>query len=541
MTKGHLALRRGIYLLFLSSTLSACSGNPHLHGVSSGVDAVTGGHDIHEIILETAARNKLDSEFLIEMDTGSYCRAGSVWGSRLRNEAGALYGEKPTDPEFTSFLRTGEANSVSLKSPIGRFYFGVAKELKDKFNSCFRVAFDRLDADKVLGHHVAKAAGDIGTDVGSTFAQWPIKFSSDNAGKSKDQNGRFDSLVKEINDHATAQIDFFSELLTVGSPADRQSFKVGFVCGYRKAMTDALNGLKSNQAATIQKSVQPAEHLVKGVVCDVPEITGYHLQFSGKNNPLNTALPGLFYANHPTSSQGADNLGFRIFTGEELYLRYYRRALHEVGINLGKTLYHGLMSRTEGVEYVRNLALAVDRVADIKDFFAPGFLESFEQQGDIYLRDLLCEIDHTACPVIPVKNTAKSRAKASEKKTSQPIPKASAPAKSSGTSSLSPPVVEEGKHLSQADVTWRQCFVDVGVFSDKANTDAAANKLSSLGVLDVLTREITYKTSGQEQVGTQVRLGPYPSRTMAQQELNRLSASMPFKIGGIACSEASQG
>jgi hypothetical protein len=391
----------------MGGALSACSGNPHLH--EAGHPAMPHAVLPHNDHAETAIATEANTEFLIKMDTGSYCRAGNVWGTTLRNQVGALYGEKPTNPDFVSFLRTGESDSLNMKAPLGRFYFGVNKELKDKFNSCFRTAYDRIDADKVLGHHTAIAAGDIGKESGSTFAQWPVKFFNTNVPMSTNWNGRFTLLMQEINDHAVSQIDFFEELLTVGSPADRQSFKVGFVCSYRKTMMGALEELKISQASTKQTKIDRSktEQLTKKVTCDTPPMDGYRLLYNRQDDLMKSEIPGMFYANHPIIVKDVDDLGFRIFTAEEIYLRYYRRALHEVGLNLGKALYHGLMDRSDGVEYIRNLALAVEKPSDLKDFFAPGFLESFEHEGDIYLRDMLCEVDNTACPVIPVGGTKK--------------------------------------------------------------------------------------------------------------------------------------
>jgi cell division septation protein DedD len=81
----------------------------------------------------------------------------------------------------------------------------------------------------------------------------------------------------------------------------------------------------------------------------------------------------------------------------------------------------------------------------------------------------------------------------------------------------------------------QQCFVHVGVFSEDINSQVASDKLNSMGVFNILIREVSYKVSGEEKIGTQVRLGPFASRTQAQEERNRLSGNLSFKIGDVAC------
>ncbi|MBF0172927.1 MAG: SPOR domain-containing protein [Magnetococcales bacterium] len=491
--------------------LAACA--PHPYDVGT-VDPV----------VDTIVATKADTAFLIKQDVGSYCRAGEIWGGRLRDMQGALYGEKQTDPEFSSFLRTGESPSANLRSPIGRFYFGVTGELKQKFNSCFTTAYDRMDAEKVLGQHIAKAAHDIGAEVGDDFAQWPLEFFKTNIPKSTEYNGRFVNFAKEINDHALLQLEYFNELLTVGSPADRQAFKVGFVCHYNTTMVDVFNKLK--ELGVSKKAVKPEDSLTSKVNCSTPSMESVELVYNRKDEVGDMEIPGLIYANHPLFAKDADDLGFRVFTGEELYMRFYRRALHEAGLTLGKKLYHGLMSRNDGLDYLRNLALAIEAPDDMKKFFNPGFLEAFDHQGNVYLADMMCAIDKSSCPVVPMgtqRPATGGKAGKSAKVNPPEAPKAAAP-----KASIEAPAKEA--QVSQSGEG--PCFVHVGVFANESNTQIAKEQLEKADVLNVLMREVALN---EGKVATQVRVGPFASRDDANSMHDRLSKSFPGPLGGTAC------
>ncbi|MBF0161404.1 MAG: SPOR domain-containing protein [Magnetococcales bacterium] len=453
-----------------------------------------------------------NTEFLIKQDTGSYCKAGEVWGGRLRDQQGALYGEKRTDNEFVSFLRTGDSPSTQLKSEVGRFYFGVTDGLREKFNSCFTTSYNRMDAEKVLGSHIARAAYDMGAEVGENLAKWPVEFFSSNILKSSAHAGRFETFSKEINAHALLQLEYFNELLTVGSPADRQGFKVGFVCRYQKELNDGLAKLYTMGVRS--ESVPAKEGLVYPVVCDSPSTGSMVLRYSRVDEAEQAAMPGMIYANHALFAKDSDDLGFRVFTGEELYLRFYRRALQESGSSLGKKLYHGLMKRSDGVEYLRNLALAVEKQSDIKDFFNPGFLESFAHNGTGYLRDLqrdagLAHASVSQKPPHPGQGSKKTsqvteqapvHVAAQEDLISEPTPQ-------SATAQLHP----EGGN----------CFVQVGVFADSENVQAKKAQLEQLKVLNILVDEIALKQGNAK--ASRVRVGPFASRTEADSQLSHIS------------------
>lgn len=497
--------------------LAACAPPPH-DGVYGSVDPV----------VDTIVATKMDTAFLIKQDVGSYCRAGEVWGGHMRDMQGALYGEKQVDPEFTSFLRTGESPSTNLRSPIGRFYFGVTDELKKKFNSCFATAFDRMDAEKVLGQHVASAAHDIGAEVGEDFAQWPLEFFKTNITKSTEHSGRFVDFAKEMNDHALLQLEYFNELLTVGSPADRQAFKVGFVCHYNETMSDVYGKLKG--MGVTKKPVKPEDGLTSKVNCSVASMESSELVYAHKDELGKVEIPALIYANHPLFAKDADDLGFRVFTGEELYMRFYRRALYDAGLNLGKKLYHGLMSRADGVEYLRNLALAIEKQDDMKKFFAPGFTEAFEHQGNVYLADMMCAVDKSACPVVAMEKqrppTATKGGKPA-KAGKAPAPKAAAPAPVQSSAN------EGGAQVSQN--AQGQCFVHVGVYTSEANTVLTKSQLEKADVFNILEREVAFNGK----MGTQVRVGPFASREDAASMRDRLSKTFPGHLGGTACLSAS--
>ncbi|MBF0131110.1 MAG: SPOR domain-containing protein [Magnetococcales bacterium] len=490
--------------------LAACAPQPY-DGVYGTVDPV----------VDTIVATKMDTGLIIKQDLGSYCRAGEVWGGRLRDMQGALYGEKQTDAEFASFLRTGESPSTNLRSPIGRFYFGVTNELKQKFNSCFTTAYDRMDAEKVLGQHVAKAAHDIGAEVGEDFAQWPLEFFKTNVPKSVEYNGRFVNFAKEINDHALLQLEYFNELLTVGSPADRQAFKVGFVCHYNTTMVDVFNKLA--ELGVTKKSVKPEDGLTQKINCSTPSMESVELVYNRKDEVGNMEIPGLVYANHPLFAKDADDLGFRVFTGEELYMRFYRRGLYEAGLSLGKKLYHGLMNRDDGLDYLRNLALAIEAPDDMKKFFNPGFLEAFDHKGNVYLADMMCAIDKSSCPVVPM-GTQKPAASGKSAKVTPPVaPKAG---DKSGQ-------VEGTTHVSKNGQG--PCYVNVGVFSKEANTLLAKEHLEKADVFNVLMREVALN---EGKVATQVRVGPFASREDANNVRARLSKSYHGELGSTACMSA---
>ncbi|MBF0108346.1 MAG: SPOR domain-containing protein [Magnetococcales bacterium] len=500
--------------------LAACAPPPY--DVQGTVDPV----------VDTIVATKMDTAFLIKQDTGSYCKAGEVWGGRLRDMQGALYGEKQFDQEFASFLRTGESPSANLRSPIGRFYFGVTPELKQKFNSCFTTSFDRMDAEKVLGQHIAKAAHDIGSEVGEDFAQWPLEFFKTNIPKSTEHNGRFVNFAKEINDHALLQLEYFNELLTVGSPADRQAFKVGFVCHYNTTMVDVFNKLK--EMGVSKKPTKPEDSLTSKVNCSTPSMESVELVYNRKDELGDMEIPGLIYANHPLFAKDADDLGFRVFTGEELYMRFYRRALHEAGLTLGKKLYHGLMSRNDGLDYLRNLALAIEAPDDMKKFFNPGFLEGFDHQGNVYLADMMCAIDKSSCPVVPMQKqrpvTSEPKGGKSAKVTPPEAPKAAA---APAQSAIETPVKEEVQASQSGN---GPCFVHVGVYANEANTLIAKEQLEKADVLNVLMREVSLN---EGKVATQVRVGPFANIEEATNVRDRLSKTFPGQLGGTACVTAS--
>ncbi|MBF0429567.1 MAG: hypothetical protein HQL94_11640, partial [Magnetococcales bacterium] len=71
---------KGMVTLLPLLFLGACA--PHHH-----VDPVT----------DTITATYQNTAFIIKQDTGSYCKAGEVWGGRLRDQQGALYGAKRTD------------------------------------------------------------------------------------------------------------------------------------------------------------------------------------------------------------------------------------------------------------------------------------------------------------------------------------------------------------------------------------------------------------------------------------------------------------
>ncbi|MGN7613108.1 hypothetical protein ACQZV8_13605 [Magnetococcales bacterium HHB-1] len=449
---------------------------------------------VEKAILDT----KANSEFLIQMNTGSYCRAGQFWGEKLRNQMGALYGKKPNDMSFVSFLRTGKEASLKMKTPSGRFYFGVDETLRQKFNDCFRTAYGRLDAIKVLGQHVATAAGQVGSEVGASFAKWPMAFFGVNLPKTVaiPHRGPFVNMDQMIHADAVDKLDFFKQLMTVGSHADRQAFKTGFVCTYRKTMQDTLALLKK-KIPFLETKYKPGERLLKPVVCDRPHLEGQLVIYNRDSEFYNISkLPGRFYANHPD----IDKLGYRIFSGEELYLRYYHRSLNEVGRFLGKSLYHNLMTRAEGLEFVRLLGLAVERPQDIVDYFGPGFVETFDNQGDIYLRDLLCEVDKTGCPVIPVRHTTKPKL----------VPNNNGPIHPLG-----------------------QCFVLVGFYTQ---TDSVAKVQAALNDVGV-TNHHTHPFSTSKASGMRVSVGPYRTKAAAVKERSLIARLLKGRVavGGTYC------
>ena len=489
--------------LGLTFMLGACATAPHVD------------HDSTSVAVENSAK------LIIEENIDSYCKAGTVWGNTLRHQSGALYGVKQTNPDFVTFLRTGKSVKKGISTPIGRFYFGVSNNLKQNFNACFRTAYTRMDADAVLGQHVAKAAHDVGAEVGHGLSQWPLKYFGDGG----NYGGTFDN--KANVDHALLQLEHFNELLTVGSPADRQAFKVGFVCHYRKAMTSAIKTLGA-RGVRLEK-VKELEKLEKGVTCDTRPMASSRLIWSSHDG---SRLPGQIYANHPLQTQA----GFRVFTGEELYLRFYRRALHEAGLDVSKKLYHGLLDRSDGIEYVRNLSLAIDKQSDLHNFFAPGFMEGFATDGSRYLTDMFCAVDKSACPVFPtVKHTKAKHKKMSSLQQKSHTVATQQPQKAPLVAPSKAETISQIATMASVSEGEGPCFVQIGAFAEQVNTVRTTKLLNEMDVYNVLAREITLK----EQVpATQLRVGPYTSRQDAAGEYTKIKKGFSWNIGGISCAQA---
>ncbi|MBF0271472.1 MAG: SPOR domain-containing protein [Magnetococcales bacterium] len=481
----------------------------------------------HDSLERTIVNTNANTEFLIKMDAGSFCRAGDYWGANLRNDNGNLYGKKHLNPDFVHFLRTGEMNANGQATPLGRFYFGVNQELRTKFHSCFRTTYGRMDADDVLGYHVSTAAGEIGREIGAGFSQWPKKFFQLNLERSTSFQGKFDPMLKETNTHAVAMLELFQELLTSGSPADRQAFKNGFVCSYRESMKQTLAEIAKEMPAVSQKNIPVAEDLSQSVVCANAAMTGYELTYSRTENFMTTALEGQFYANHTTTLTDSDKFTFRIFSAEEIYLRNYRRALHAAGINLGNALFHGLKDRTEGVEYLRNLSLAVDKPGDIQLYLAPGFRESFEYGGEAYLNDMLAQLN---MPKTTAQKPAAQPAAAKPAKTSQLQDSSTAVSKVETKAPESKPAVAAAV---STDAKAGSCFVHIGSYSKTSSVEEAQSQLKSKGISNVSLHPVTVKPNTPEL--TQVRVGPFTSKTTALTERNRIAGSYAGSIGGVLC------
>ena len=203
--------------------------------------------------------------------------------------------------------------------------------------------------------------------------------------------------------------------------------------------------------------------------------------------------------------------------------------MFEAGLDLGKQLYHSLAPRAEGVEYLRNLALAVDKGSDINDFFAPGFLEGFSTDGNIYLRDMLCAVDKTACPVLPItKNTASLQKAAPVKVAAQKEQKA--------PEAVEKAVQKPAKEMIVASAGAEgPCYVHIGAYSDQSNIKNTTAKLNEMNVMNVLTREIKLS---EDRIATQLRVGPFASRGDASSEQSKISNGTAWKIGNVACVSA---
>lgn len=516
-------VKKSLYGVAMLLLLGGCGTNP------------PAGHALnhHDSMERTLVSTHENTEFLIKMDVGSFCRAGDFWGAKLRNSNGNMHGKHQVNPEFVQFLRTGEMNAATQPTPLGRFYFGVTQELRTKFNSCFRTSYARLDADDVLGYHVSTAAGEIGREIGVGYAQWPKKFFQINLDRSGSYQGKFDTLLKETNAHAVAMLELFEELLITGSPADRQSFQNGFVCGYRESMKRTLAEMAKEMPAVSQKHVASSEDLAKTVICPNAPITGYELSYTRTDNFMTKELEGQFYANHASEASDTDKLAFRIFSAEEIYLRNYRRALQAVGFKVGKALFHGLKERNDGVEYLRNLSLAVDKSEDLQRYMAPGFLAGFEHNGEKYLNDMLGQLN------LP-------RASADGKPAAQADKPAAAPAKTSKSEaqpaatlskSAAKPDVQPVSATTKDAVSARSgtCFVHVGSFQKEHNVHSAQDALKKSGIDNVSVKSVPARQNDATVELLQVRVGPFATHEMAQSERPRVSQIIGSAIGGVVC------
>jgi cell division septation protein DedD len=81
------------------------------------------------------------------------------------------------------------------------------------------------------------------------------------------------------------------------------------------------------------------------------------------------------------------------------------------------------------------------------------------------------------------------------------------------------------------------CYVHVGVYANEHNTTLATQKLQSMDVFNVLVREVALESG--KAVATQVRVGPFASRNVANQERARINEQFSGSLGGTACLQAS--
>lgn len=527
----NLTVKKSLYGLAMLLLLGGCGTNP------------PEGHALnhHDSMERTLVNTQENTEFLIKMDAGSFCRAGDFWGAKLRNSNGNQNGKHALNPEFVQFLRTGEMNAESKPTPLGRFYFGVTQELRTKFNSCFKTSYARIDADDVLGYHVSTAAGEIGREIGVGYAKWPQKFFQINLDRSNSYAGKFDNLLKETNTHAVAMLELFEELLTTGSPADRHAFQNGFICGYRESMIRTLGEMAKEMPVVSQKHVASTEDLSKTVICPNAPITGYELSYTRTNNFMTRDLEGQFYANHATEASDTDKLAFRIFSAEEIYLRNYRRALHFIGLKVGKAMFHGLKERNDGLEYLRNLSLAVEKNEDLQLYMAPGFMAGFEHNGEKYLNDMLSQLNLSRA------NPAAKPAAQKDKPAAQTDKPAASPAKISKNEaqpsaatlfkSENKPEVQQASTTSKdaAAATSGKCFVHVGSFQKEHYVQSAQNALKQSGIDNVSVKSVPANQNDRTIQLMQVRVGPFASPEMARSERPRVSKIIGSAIGDVVC------
>ncbi|MBU1054255.1 MAG: hypothetical protein KKC46_10545 [Proteobacteria bacterium] len=277
----------------------------------------------------------------------AYERAGNDWGEKLRLEN---YKPKQINNPFVEFLISGRRPDSDPKGDwrTSNYYFTVHLSLKKAFQDGFRKGFQDREADLVLGPHIEVAAGKIGKRNSEFFAEDVTKYVQDQM--------NYQSRFKKALDNSVA---IFKELIAEGSPADREKFKTSFISYYQNEVD---NYLKSTNFYTANKSQYINLDFNKGQIGE----------YEGK---LYTSI-------------------FGVLTAEEMWSLLYKKSLHMVGLEMGQTLSHNLITRSELLEWLRRTRTAL-RNSSIKQeisIIESGFVEEYGRNGKSVFDSMLREI-----------------------------------------------------------------------------------------------------------------------------------------------------
>ncbi|SDU67991.1 hypothetical protein [Desulfobacula phenolica] len=277
----------------------------------------------------------------------AYERAGNDWGARLRSQN---FKPKQIDNDFVEFLISGKRPDSDPKGDwrTSNYYFTVHLSLKKAFQEGFRKGFQDREADLVLGPHIEVAAGRIGKRNSEFFADDVSKYVQDQI--------NYQYRFKKALDNSVA---IFKELIAEGSPADRDKFKESFLSYYTAEVEEYL---KRSNFYTSDKTSYINLDFNKGQIGE----------YEGK----------LYISK------------FGILTALEMWDLLYKKSLYMVGLEMGQTLSHNLITRSELLEWLRRTrtALRNNNIEQEIAIIRKGFVEEYGRNGKSVFNSMVREI-----------------------------------------------------------------------------------------------------------------------------------------------------
>lgn len=235
-------------------------------------------------------------------------------------------------------IKPGKLDPPLVTTLIGKNldYFNVHEDLKEAFKKGFRMGYEDRIADLVLGPHITEAAGRIGTRTGQDFVN-VIQAFEEGWGRTLDDAVRV-----------------FIVLVAEGSQADREFFISNF---------DTIYAGKYNRT----------EKLKSG--------GGYVTLMSEGGTKL--------YLDIKTTSAFLDIPSPRSLKGE-----IYRQAFRAMGDEWGKRLSTNLIKRTDLVDLLRRIKVALKEEGQFSeniDIIFSSFVASYGTDAEDVFKSLLKE------------------------------------------------------------------------------------------------------------------------------------------------------